>query len=151
VVGIAPNFSTDQDHLLSLEKSFYPRAAPRSLLSNGYWVVKWQGCEADHSPPCTTEGKNGGAIPPLLQVPSWHTTLHVYLCSLLSLVWKSKNRFVRWLSGCPPPNIGRRQLGKHVPMATTRDATVRKLLDEVFLMLAVSYQISVCSERKVGN
>jgi hypothetical protein len=30
--------------------------------------VKRPGCEADHSPPSSTEVKNGGAIPPLLHV-----------------------------------------------------------------------------------
>jgi hypothetical protein len=34
--------------------------------------VKWQGHEADHSPPSNTEVKNGGAIPPLSHVSSWY-------------------------------------------------------------------------------
>jgi hypothetical protein len=39
------------------------------------WVpgVKWQGREADHSPPSNAEVKNGGAIPPLPHMPSWHS------------------------------------------------------------------------------
>jgi hypothetical protein len=36
--------------------------------------VKRQGREADHSPPSSVEVKNGGAIPPLPYVPSWHST-----------------------------------------------------------------------------
>jgi hypothetical protein len=35
--------------------------------------VKWQGCEADHSPPCSVEVKNGGAMPPLPHMPPWHS------------------------------------------------------------------------------
>jgi hypothetical protein len=31
---------------------------------------KWR--EADHSPPSSDEAKNGGAIPPLAHMPSWH-------------------------------------------------------------------------------
>jgi hypothetical protein len=43
------------------------------ILSNGYrralpLGVKWPGREADHSPPSSTEVKNGGAIPPLPHV-----------------------------------------------------------------------------------
>jgi hypothetical protein len=35
--------------------------------------VKHQGREADHSPPSCTEVKNGGAIPPLPCMSSWHS------------------------------------------------------------------------------
>jgi hypothetical protein len=34
--------------------------------------VKRQGHEADHSPPSNAEVKNGGAIPPVLHMSSWH-------------------------------------------------------------------------------
>jgi hypothetical protein len=34
--------------------------------------IKWQGCEMDHSPPSSVEVKNGGAIPPLPHMTSWH-------------------------------------------------------------------------------
>jgi hypothetical protein len=33
--------------------------------------VKWQGHEADHSPPSSAEVKNGGATPVLLNTSSW--------------------------------------------------------------------------------
>jgi hypothetical protein len=33
---------------------------------------KMQDREADHSPPSSSEAKNGGAIPPLPDVSSWH-------------------------------------------------------------------------------
>jgi hypothetical protein len=33
--------------------------------------VMWSGLQADHSPPSTTEAKNGGAIPPLPHTSSW--------------------------------------------------------------------------------
>jgi hypothetical protein len=35
--------------------------------------VKRPGREADHSPPSNAEVKNGGAIPPLSHMPSWHS------------------------------------------------------------------------------
>jgi hypothetical protein len=35
--------------------------------------VKQLGREADHSPPSSIEVKNGGAIPPLPQMSSWHS------------------------------------------------------------------------------
>jgi hypothetical protein len=35
--------------------------------------VKRQGREADHSPPSSAEVKNGGAIPPLPHMFSWHS------------------------------------------------------------------------------
>jgi hypothetical protein len=34
--------------------------------------VKWQGCEADHSPPSSAEVKNDEAIPPFPHTSSWH-------------------------------------------------------------------------------
>jgi hypothetical protein len=33
--------------------------------------VKWQGHEADHSPPPIAKAGNGGAIPPLSHMSSW--------------------------------------------------------------------------------
>jgi hypothetical protein len=54
-----------------------PRRPRRSPI---YWVpgalypeVKRQGREADHLPPSSAEVKNGGAIPPLLHMSSWHS------------------------------------------------------------------------------
>jgi hypothetical protein len=35
--------------------------------------VQQPGHEADHSPPSNVEVKNGGAMPPLLQISSWHS------------------------------------------------------------------------------
>jgi hypothetical protein len=35
--------------------------------------VKWQRREADHSPPSSAEVNNGGAIPSLFHMPSWHS------------------------------------------------------------------------------
>jgi hypothetical protein len=50
-------------------------APPPSHLSNGYWgsfpIVKWPGCEADHSPPSSAEVKNGGGITQLPSMSSW--------------------------------------------------------------------------------
>jgi hypothetical protein len=42
----------------------------RGALSPG---VKRPGREADHSPPSSAEVKNGGAIPPLPNMSSWHS------------------------------------------------------------------------------
>jgi hypothetical protein len=51
---------------------------PLNLLSNGYRGalsprLKRPGREADHSPPSSAEVKNGGAIPPLPYMSSWHS------------------------------------------------------------------------------
>jgi hypothetical protein len=52
-----------------------------SLLPSGYrglfygGGVKRQGPEADHSPPSSAEVKNGGAIPPLPHMFSWHSAV----------------------------------------------------------------------------
>jgi hypothetical protein len=35
--------------------------------------VKRPGCEADHSPPSSIRDKNGGVIPPLSCMSSWHS------------------------------------------------------------------------------
>jgi hypothetical protein len=37
-----------------------------------YLRVTRPGREADHSPPSSAEVKNGGAVPPLLHMSSWH-------------------------------------------------------------------------------
>jgi hypothetical protein len=37
--------------------------------------IKLPGREADYSPPASAEVKNGGAIPPLPYMPSWHNAL----------------------------------------------------------------------------
>jgi hypothetical protein len=44
-----------------------------SLLFNGYRDIKQPGSEADHSPPSSSEVKNGGAIPPLPHMSSRHS------------------------------------------------------------------------------
>jgi hypothetical protein len=49
-----------------------------------------------------------------------------------------------------PLNVARQQLGRYVPAATNTHKTIEELLDAVFSMRSVSYQIYlVCSERKV--
>jgi hypothetical protein len=35
-------------------------------------VVMLPGYEADHSPPTSVDIKNGGAVPPLADMSSWH-------------------------------------------------------------------------------
>jgi hypothetical protein len=35
--------------------------------------IKWPGHEADNSPPSSAEVENGGALPPLPYMPSWHS------------------------------------------------------------------------------
>jgi hypothetical protein len=67
---------------------------PPSLLFNGYRRlfprgINRPGREADHLPPSCAEVKNGGAIPPLPHISSWHSawlikyrdnfTLYLYL------------------------------------------------------------------------
>jgi hypothetical protein len=55
-----------------------PALGPTSLFSTGYrgrfpGGVKWPGHETDHLPPSNAEVKNGGAIPPLPHMSSWHS------------------------------------------------------------------------------
>jgi hypothetical protein len=42
---------------------------------------------------------------------------------------------------CVPPNVARQPLGKHFPATTSTNTTVEELLDAVFYMRSVSYQI----------
>jgi hypothetical protein len=53
--------------------------ASRPALESTQWVprvlslaVKRLECEADHSPLSSAEVKNGGAVPPILHMSSWH-------------------------------------------------------------------------------
>jgi hypothetical protein len=50
-----------------------PVAHPQRVLVVISPGLKWPGREAEHSPPSTAEVKNGGAIPRLRYVPSWHS------------------------------------------------------------------------------
>jgi hypothetical protein len=49
-----------------------PALGPRQLPLQLVLGMKSPGCEADHSPPSSVEVKNGGAIPPLSYMFSWH-------------------------------------------------------------------------------
>jgi hypothetical protein len=42
---------------------------------------------------------------------------------------------------CVPPNVTSQQLSKHVPAVTNTQATIEELLDAVFYMRSVSYQM----------
>lgn len=44
-------------------------------VAGSFMVDRWPECEADHSLPPGAENKNGGAIPPFLNMSSCHTTL----------------------------------------------------------------------------
>jgi hypothetical protein len=59
-------------HSVQTESGAHPASYPIAIdvLSSG---VKRPGREADHSPPLTTKGKNGGDITPLLHTSSWHS------------------------------------------------------------------------------
>jgi hypothetical protein len=52
---------------------------------------------------------------------------------------------------CVPPNVASQQLGKHIPMATNTHTTTEKLLDGMFSVRFVSYQIThhVVKEKRV--
>jgi hypothetical protein len=41
-------------------------------------TLKWQGREADHSPPCIVEIRTCGAIPPLPHMSSWRGALLLF-------------------------------------------------------------------------
>jgi hypothetical protein len=85
-VGIAMGYRLDDPGSIPNSARFFfsPQRpdqlwGPPSLLSNGYRGgeissgVKRQGHEANHSPRSTAEVKNGGAIPPLPHISSWHS------------------------------------------------------------------------------
>jgi hypothetical protein len=66
------------------DKSFLCSAESRLTLGPTQPTIQWVPgavslgveqleCEAGHSPPSTAEVKNGGAIPPLLHMPLWHS------------------------------------------------------------------------------
>jgi hypothetical protein len=44
-----------------------------NLRTIGSPEVKWEGRDADHSPPSSAQVKNDGAIPPLSHISSWHS------------------------------------------------------------------------------
>jgi hypothetical protein len=83
-VGIAMSCGLDSKGLIPSKEVIFLFTASRSaqgptqrpiqwapgFLSPG---IKWLGCVADHSPPSSVKVKNGGAIPPLRHVPSWHS------------------------------------------------------------------------------
>jgi hypothetical protein len=46
-----------------------------------------------------------------------------------------------------PPIVARQRLGKHLPAAMNSQATMEELLDAVFSMRSVSYQIYVVKEK----
>jgi hypothetical protein len=43
----------------------------------------------------------------------------------------------------PPPNVATQQLGNHVPTGTNTYETVEELLDAMFFMPSMSYQILI--------
>jgi hypothetical protein len=87
-VGIAIGYGLDdRGSILDSSKRFISipqhsdrRWRPSNLLPNGYQAffslgVKRPGLEANHSPPCSAEIKNGDAIPPLPKTCSWRFAL----------------------------------------------------------------------------
>jgi hypothetical protein len=83
-LGIATNYRLDGQGWIRGRARFFSTPqhlnwlrGPPSLLFNVYWWlfpwgVKQQGSEDDHSPPSSTKVKNGGAVPQLTHISSWH-------------------------------------------------------------------------------
>jgi hypothetical protein len=80
-VGIAMGYRVDGAGYIPGSARFFSSSYrpdrlwdPPRFLSSGYrgWV-KRQGREFDHSPPSSAEVKNGGNIPPLSHMSSWHS------------------------------------------------------------------------------
>jgi hypothetical protein len=71
-------FSAVQDfsllHSVETKYGAHPASYPMGTGGSFHGGVKRQGREDDHSPPSGAEVKNGGAIPPLPNMPLWHTT-----------------------------------------------------------------------------
>jgi hypothetical protein len=59
-------------HSVQTSSGAYPMSTGASL-SRFPPGVKRSGREADHSPPSNAEVKNGGAVPPLPRMFSWHS------------------------------------------------------------------------------
>jgi hypothetical protein len=55
-------------HSVQTHSRAYPASYP---MGTGTWVNQ-RGHETEHSPPSSTEVKNGGSIPPLPHISSWH-------------------------------------------------------------------------------
>jgi hypothetical protein len=76
-VGIAMGYVLDgRGSIPSRGKIFFPTPQHPDWLwahpaSSEYLGVRQPGSEADHSPPSSTEAKNGGAIHPLPCMSSW--------------------------------------------------------------------------------
>jgi hypothetical protein len=67
----ASNFSM----LHSVQTSYGGHTTSYSMGTRGYFSrgIPQIGCEADDSPPPSAEVKNGGVIPPLPHMSSWHS------------------------------------------------------------------------------
>jgi hypothetical protein len=73
-------------------------------------------------------------------------TSNFFIFSLLSLFWKIIGDLWDHLAVSvslhpPPPFVDRQQLGEHVPAETNIHETIEELLDAVFSVRSVSYQI----------
>jgi hypothetical protein len=53
--------------------------------------VKQRWCEADNSPPSSTDVKNGGAIPPLLYMSSRHKKNLAFLTYISTFTFQREN------------------------------------------------------------
>jgi hypothetical protein len=65
-----PGFDSRQCKIFLFTTASRPTLGPTQPPSLG---VKWQGCEAEHSPPSSGEVKKGAAIPSLPHTSSWHS------------------------------------------------------------------------------
>jgi hypothetical protein len=83
-VGVAATYGLGGRVLFSAWQDFLFFAASIPALRLNHPPIQWvpwaispglkkPGCEADHSPPSSAEVKNGGAIPPLPCMTSWHS------------------------------------------------------------------------------
>jgi hypothetical protein len=66
----------DSSLLHSNQTASWAHPAPCLMGAGGtiYPGFKWLGRGADYSPPSSAEVKNGGALPPLPHMSSWHST-----------------------------------------------------------------------------
>jgi hypothetical protein len=72
----------------------------------------------------------------------WFLTYFPYLKKL-----KEAHEILLSVYLCVPPIVARKRLGKHIPAATNAKERIEELLDAVFFLRSVSYQI-ICGERK---
>jgi hypothetical protein len=84
-------FDSRQCKIFLFSAASRPTLGPTQPLSHG---IKWQGCEADHSPPFSVEIKEDGAVPPLPPMSSWHSAQQIKHKDIFTFTMDRHNRSI---------------------------------------------------------